>query len=268
MDASLRVDTHVHLHDCYDETTFLDAAATNLEAGNTTGGIRSAICFTEVHGTNRFASWANGSLDAGDSGWSLNATQEPNSLLARHADGRQFALIAGRQIECREGVEVLALGRVEDMSKGRPVREVLDLVSAEGAIPVLPWGFLKWSGRRGKLIDSLLEEVGEGVVFGDNGARLAGSSEPRHLQQARKRGFPVLPGTDPFPFPWDAGRVGSYGLECSGKLSPETPFADFKRIVLAPDFRAQTFGERLGIYSFLRNQVAIQLQKRFKARPA
>ena len=267
MNDWLKVDTHVHLHDCYDTGVFLDAAAYNLQVETGDDRIHSALCFTEVHGTNQFAVWADGFVDVRERGWSISPTRESNSLIATNSDGRTMALIAGRQIECQEGIEVLALGQRMEGADAEPVRDVLRAVVAGGAIAVLPWGFMKWSGRRGKLIDDLIRESHKDLVFGDNGARLAGSPEPRHLRHARSKGYPVLPGTDPFPFHWDAGRVGSYGMTCRGSLSQDTPFADFKAIVLKAGFSARAFGRRLGLLPFMRNQLAIQLRKRLKSWP-
>jgi hypothetical protein len=266
MDNWLRVDTHVHVHNCYDEGAFLDAAALNVRAEPTADSVRAALCLTEVHGVNRFEAWANyrHTERIGCSGWSIAATDEAESILAKDAQGRAMAIIAGRQIECEEGIEVLAIGHAADIADGQPVREVCRLVSEAGAIPVLPWGFLKWSGKRGVVVDDLLRDRPVHMLVGDNGARLAMTSEPRQFLKAREKGIPIMPGTDPFPFAWDLKRVGSFGLQCAGSLSRETPYADFKRIVLHPSFSASSYGKRLGLLPFVRNQVAIQLRKRLR----
>lgn len=267
MDNWLRVDTHVHLHDCFDDGAFLDAAADNIIVAKTKEDtIGAALCFTETRGVRRFDALAKLPATArkGQYGWSFSPTDEDESLLATDERGRTIAIIAGRQIACREGIEVLAIGDDSDFADGEPVREVLNAVTDAGAIPVLPWGFLKWSGRRGQIVDELLRDAPSTMLLGDNGARLAGTAVPRQFAEARQKGIAVLPGTDPFPFTWDMARVGSYGLLCDERLSKESPFADFKDIVLRSGFSAESYGRTLGLLPFVRNQVAIQVRKIFR----
>lgn len=52
--------------------------------------------------------------------------------------------MAGRQIVTAEKLEVLALGTDLDIDDGRPIREVLSLVTENGGLPVIPWGAGKW----------------------------------------------------------------------------------------------------------------------------
>ncbi len=45
----LRVDTHVHMHACFDQSRFLDAAAANLGVlPNTCGRVSGVLCLTET----------------------------------------------------------------------------------------------------------------------------------------------------------------------------------------------------------------------------
>ena len=66
-------------------------------------------------------------------------------------------VIAGRQIVSAERIEVLALGTRTQIPDGQPLAATIDAVRADGALAVLPWGFGKWWGARGRMVDAYLE---------------------------------------------------------------------------------------------------------------
>lgn len=262
----LKVDTHVHFHDCFDEDRFLDAAADSLcdsDSDSNADTVYAALCLTESLGTNWF-----GRLSAmqdrealGKSNWCVRQTHESNSVLVEDGSDRKMAIIAGRQIVCKEGLEVLALGLPDIVEDGNRIRDVLQMVHDKGAIAVLPWGFGKWLGGRGEVVQNLLDDPPCPFLLGDNGGRLALFSEPSLFAQVRKKGLVVLPGTDPFPFAWDGERVGSFGMEWQSGLTLSAPFKDFKTIVDTCGDEGRRFGRLETIPSFFRNQVAIQLRR-------
>ena len=262
--SRLRADTHVHFHECFEEGPFLNAAADALCSDSATSGkIDAVLCLTESYGANWFSRLCDIENNAfvGESGWKLRPTDEENSVLVEDSSSRALAIIAGRQIVCSGGLEVLVLGYKDMPEDGQPVRSVLQLASDAGAVPVLPWGFGKWLGQRGQVVADLISNPPCHFLLGDNGGRLAMFGEPKLFSTGRDSGFSILPGTDQFPFSWDCKRVGSYGIEWDGGLNPDSPFASFKSIVLNGQSQGRTFGSLEHLPAFFRNQVAIQLQR-------
>jgi hypothetical protein len=266
----LRVDTHVHFHSCYDEAEFLDEAAANLIPDiENPDSLLAAICLTETASADWYAE-LYGALSAGadrDNGWAFEATEESNSILALNRKGEMLAIIAGRQVRCQEGLEVLAIGHADKIPDGGSVRQVMLTVSESGCVPVLPWGFGKWQGRRAQIVTELLRDPPCKFAVGDNGGRLAVLGEPALLAKARSLGFPVLPGSDPFPFTWDGRRVGTYGIEFEGELDVCKPFQSLKRLAFGDANSTKMFGGLESIPHFIRNQLAIQvhnLQRRWR----
>lgn len=264
LQSQLKVDTHVHFHDCYDESLFLDAASRHLEIRAVDSDrIHGALCLTETIRDNWFARLTalSSGKKIGNSNWKVRATDERNSVILERSGHAKIAIFAGRQIVCAEGLEVLALGYCGEFPDKQPIRDVMMAVSAAGAIPVLPWGFGKWLGQRGRLVKDLLANRPCDFVIGDNGGRLAGVPEPGMFELVRKMHIPILPGTDPFPFPWDLDKVGRFGLSLENTLDPLVPFETFKALIHDSSIARETYGSLESLPSFIRNQIAIQLRK-------
>lgn len=260
----LRVDTHVHMHACFEQDRFLDAAADNLQVGTVRNGrVDGMLCLTETAEADWFdrvvASFQTSGNGSGH--WCFEPTEESNSCLAVNPENHRIAIIAGRQIVTGEGLEVLALGLKGRFEDGRPLTEVLEAVARAGAVPVVPWGFGKWTGRRGKLVRQLIADPPCNYYLGDNGGRLAMMDEPPEFEEARARGIRILPGTDPFPFSWDVDRVGSFGLEWEGVVAVTHPFRSLQSLLADTTNTLQPYGRLEGLPGFVRNQFAIQVRK-------
>lgn len=263
------VDAHVHLHDCFAVADFLDTAAANFTSAARALGLQSApagcLMLTESQGVDHFATLAAGRAASG--AWQLESTDEPVSLIARSDGAAPIALIAGRQIVCREGLEVLALGTGAPFVDGEPLEDVLKRVAAAGAITVLPWGVGKWQGARGRLIAQLIGQSPIGRLYlGDNGGRLGLAPEPAMLAQARSRGITVLPGSDPLSFPGQVSKVAGYGFVAEAPLDEATPLAALGRYLAKAGPALRRFGRLETLPGFLRAQVAMQLRKRRRQR--
>jgi hypothetical protein len=173
--------------------------------------------------------------------------------------GERLLVIAGRQIAAREGLEVLALAGDAAVPDGLSFGETLHRVRAGGALPVLPWGFGKWWGRRGELVAGALARRGSALLFlGDNAGRPPAGGEPRLFQEAQALGVAVLPGSDPLPLPWHAGRAGSYGFVLEGELSEGSPAGDLRRCLRELRGAPRVFGRRVTLRGFLRDQAALR----------
>jgi hypothetical protein len=273
------VDAHVHIHACYNIDEFFDHAYRNLSRAQPRGGAVPAafyLMLTETAGDHYFdalrqlARGANATVAGGAASavrlqrWSVATTSEDESLVVSEG-GRRLILVAGRQVACKEGLEVLLLGTTGRFLDRRSIHEVLAEGEALGIPQVIPWGAGKWFFGRARLLSELVQGKRSSLFYlGDEGGRPAFWPYPRHFREAAALGVRDLPGTDPLPFPHDIEKVGRVGFcmaldfdeatparSLLGALRAEAPFTRFAR--LEPPGR------------FVRNQLAMQLRKRKSA---
>jgi hypothetical protein len=200
--------------------------------------------------------------------WQLEpAPGEPETLLARKG-GSTVAIVCGRQVRARGGLEVLALGTRREFPDDQPFSDTLKAVRASGAFTVIPWGFGKWFGKRGQVVADSLRELGPGnVSVGDNGTRLSVIATPALISSSADQGFRVLPGTDPFPFGGDCDRVGRFGFLADAALDERAPWRTLRAWLESSSGSPRTFGAPLGPVRFVFNQVGIQFYNRlFRSR--
>ncbi len=268
-------DAHVHVHGCYPLPTFFDRAYTNLQAAarasGAAGGFRGVLLLTEGAGEEAFARFAGlaaagargGSATAPDlGGWRFEPTGEDEAIVARNGE-RSLVLVAGRQVAAAEGLEVLCIGTCARMPDGRPIRDVLAWARQCDALPVIPWGAGKWLFGRAALLDELIDGASGAELFlGDESGRPFFWSTPRHFARGSARGIRNLPGTDPLPFPHEAGRAGSFGFRVDAPLDLARPASALKALLRDPNREIATFGELEGAFAFVRNQIGMQLRKR------
>lgn len=229
------VDAHVHVHSCFSAEALIDGAFRNFRRA------ASELGHSEAVGCLMLAEMAG--------------AQVREELVVRGAE--RLVVVPGRQIVTRERLEVLALGRDVDIPDGLSLSETLARVRESGALPVLPWGFGKWWGRRGALVEEAIRSEGE-LYLGDNSGRLRLAGMPRLLREARRL---VLPGTDPLPFPDQAGRAGSFGFVLEGPLDLSRPAEDLLRRIRALREQPPTYGRGETLPGFLRNQASLQLRQ-------
>jgi hypothetical protein len=263
-DANVRgvpVDGHVHFHSSDLVAKTLDAAASNFAAVSAAPrGIRGVLLLTQAFGERVFEELADGPERGG---WRFDrARTEPETLLGRKRDVA-LAIVCGRQVRAANGLEVLALGTCREFADGGEVERVIAEVQAVGAMAVVPWGFGKWLGKRGKRVRSALESAGVDVVsVGDNGSRLAMWSVPALIRQFEAEGFRVLPGTDPFPFGGDYRRVGAFGFLADLDLDEAAPWRSLRAWLQSSSKSPRHFGKASAPLRFVLNQVGVQVYNR------
>jgi hypothetical protein len=274
------VDAHVHLHPCYDPDELLDNAHANLAAAARGAGqaLRPAyfLLLAECAPDDGFAALralAAGELVRAGSTtptfqlrrWVVSPTAEAISVVARRGE-RELHIVAGRQVACREGLEVLVLGTTRRFADGRPIREILQETEELGVPRVIPWGPGKWFFRRGQLLHALIEEFRKPTLFlGDEGGRPGFWGYPQHFAQAERLGVRDLPGTDPLPFPHDVAKVGRMGLRVPIELDPHRPGGSLLRSLTQPGAPLERFATLEPPLRFVRNQIGMQLRKRLRA---
>jgi hypothetical protein len=259
--APLLVDAHVHVHACFDRDSFLDAALANFQRGAEELGIGApfvgCLLLAEMAGERWFQRLRS---DEGEGRWSFTPTGEETSLVARRSLGNeQLLVVAGRQVRTREGLEVLGLATTEEFPDGLPFEDALARVRWSGAVPVLPWGFGKWWFYRGGLIEALLRRPEPKWIFlGDNGGRPGAGGTPRLLREARRRGIPVLPGSDPLPLAGHEARAGSYGFLVRDGVDERQPAAALRHWLRGLAVQPPTFGGCQGLAQFCRDQIGLR----------
>ncbi len=260
----LFVDAHAHIYRCFDSPTALDGAVENFRRADRSrreGPLRGCLLLAET--TNE--TWYEDHREVeslGGGRWRLTANEADGSILAHGPTGDELVIIAGRQIQTAESLEVLALGGRAPLSEGLSTEETVASARAAGAIVVLPWGVGKWWGHRGRVVREVLEaRSGTEIFVGDNGNRLRFGPMPPLFSLAARRGIRNLPGSDPLPWPGEAARVGRYGFVVRGEISRTTPARDLK-IMLESPLPIDRFGHLESLGRFLRAQSAMQWRKR------
>jgi hypothetical protein len=260
----LLVDAHAHLHRVFDLSQWLSSAASNVAAGAVTAGAPGAVgvmLLADPSGESAFMRLRS-AADAPPGRWSISLTAESESLLVSESGHPRLVVIAGRQIVTAEGVEVLALLSAEQHDDGRPLRETIAGVSHDGAIPVLPWGFGKWTMRRGALVEATISSSTVRMFLGDNGGRLGLGSNPHLFREGAERRMPILPGSDPLPFGDQVSRVASYGFVASTDLDAHRPAYSLRTWLRGLETSPPAYGSLESLGRFLWNQSRMQWRKR------
>jgi hypothetical protein len=272
-DVCAVVDAHVHLHACYDPDAFFDHAYFNLAhaAARTAPAVMRAnyLLMTECESDDYFTRLhsiavgrANGHADWLKR-WKLRATDEPESVVVEEEGHRRLYVVAGRQVACREGLEVLIIGTRQKFRDGERIRSVLDTAASLGLPHVIPWGLGKWFFQRGKLLSELMREYCKPTLFlGDEGGRPGFWPYPSHFREGAEMGVRDLPGTDPLPFPHDVSKVGRVGIRVPIELDEQRPASSLLRVLSDGRTPLDRFASLEQPIMFVRNQVAMQLRKR------
>lgn len=262
----LYVDAHVHIHPAFDLPVFVESCARNVAVAARSRGEDPAAAIGVLllsEGLNEGAFARLESAIGRDLGrWTIHATDEAESLLIRESGSLRLAVIAGRQLVSSEGVEVLALLTPQSFRQGAALTEMVAEVRRSGAIPVLPWGFGKWTLRRGALVAALLRSSEGDIHLGDNSGRLRIAPTPRLFGEARSRGIPILPGTDPLPFRDQQRRAGSFGFLAETTIDPARPASSLRRWIRDLRTQPHTYGSLEMLPAFCWNQVRMQWRKR------
>lgn len=266
------IDTHVHFHDCFDLVEFLAAAATNLERRQEELGLAPAgddaeppawvLLVMETDDRSLSSRLSDGAERLEEAGWQCGPTAEPGTATLRSGGGPPLHIVEGRQVVTAERLEVLATPCSDALASGLSLGETLRAARRSEAVAILPWGFGKWTGRRGRIVRALLESPRrDGLLLGDNGGRLELGVKPRLLTLGAQRGFPVVRGSDPLPIASQVRRVGSSGSLLRGPFDPDRPATSVR--ALLGDLRRppRAFGRGPGPISFVLHQAWMQLRR-------
>lgn len=262
--AATLVDAHVHLHRIDLAGKGLDAAARNFSLLGVPdrSGRRGILLLTQSQGERVFEELAVTSVVGR---WKIRrSNDEPHSLLA--SDGENVvAVICGRQVRTREGLEVQCLGTLREFEDGMSLAEALEAMHDSVGLTVIPWGLGKWTGQRLEMLQGMLNWVEPSAVWlGDNGGRLGLIDPPPLLVGAERRGFRVLPGSDPFPILGDVGRIGSFGFSAEIELSERDPWRVLRDWLKSKPSSPMPYGTPMSLMRFLVNQGGIRVYQRYR----
>lgn len=256
------IDGHVHLHRSHSIEAALDAAVENFERAwarlGSTGSRHAALWLVET--PDESASTRLRGAEAGH--WQVNAHDDVTWRL-RRPDGAQLTLIRGRQVATSEGLEVLLAGTAHPVPDGRSLHEVIESQLEHRVLVMIPWGFGKWTGRRGRAVIQAYESYGaKGLRLADTGVRPRWLPAPGLFRRSKADGRPVFVGSDPFPFRETGDRIGSAGF-VARDLPPEAGWHDMFASLRDPSGPLERFGRPVGTIPFLRLQVRMQQRKHF-----
>jgi hypothetical protein len=271
------VDAHVHYHRDFGWRRFLDGAFVNLdrwvsaEAGD--ADVAGCLYFVDLSGEPSVLQLCErveaGVDDLLPDGCELLPAGEPTARLLERPNGAPLVLVAGRQVATREGLEVLALSCGNAIIDGMEFGDTLDAALTAAAVTVVPWGFGKWWGARGRVVSrALAERRDRRVYLGDNGNRLAFGPPPALFGEAQSREVPVLPGSDPLPLSHHAARALEYGFRIEGDLDPGTPGQALRHHLDGLSEAPPVVGWRSGVARFATDQLRMQWHVRRRHRGA
>ena len=265
------IDSHVHIHPCFQLDRFLDAAYSNFRSAAWTKASGShwqaIVLLTESGATNVFQKLSDNETTSLNTcnAWQFEKTSEDMVVKAVGPDSKQMLISAGRQIVTAERLEVLCLGSRIHVEDKQPIRQTIEYVLNAGALAVLPWGPGKWFGGRGQVVQDMLKYFGANLWLGDNGNRPVFWTTPKIFELAVSAGHKILPGSDPLPFPSENGRAGCFGFMMDGAISGSHPLRDVMSRLRQADTRLEPFGRLESCRRFFRNQLTMQLiNKRLK----
>lgn len=256
------IDGHVHLHPSHPVEAALDAAARNFERAaarlGSTAPRHAALWLVETP-----AESASTRLRGAEAGhWQLNEHDEVTWRLQR-ADGAQLTLIRGRQVATSDGLEVLLVGTADAVPEGRSLRETIESHLERRVLVMIPWGFGKWTGGRGRAVARAYDTYGpQGLRLADTGVRPRWLPTPDLLRRSAADGKPVFVGSDPFPFRETADRIGSAGF-VARDLPLGSGWHEMFAALRDPGGSLERFGRPVGTVRFLRLQVQMQHRKHF-----
>ena len=273
--APIIVDAHVHLHSCFDVITSLNRAQDNfnrvalqLQSENQYTG---ALFLTEGEHEKSFSRLQSffEQKRATDSDirseWRVHYTEESITMFLRKADHPALLVVAGRQIVSQENLELLAIGTRYEFEEKAPLKTLIEQTVSVGAIPIIPWGFGKWTGQRGKFVQTLLEDPSLPPFFlGDSGNRPGFIPKSPLFNEAASRGILNVPGSDPLPFSHDETRLGSFGFVLDEPLGTKTPGKDLITLLKKQPAPLPLFGRGESLLRFVQNQIGMQLRKKIK----
>lgn len=267
------IDAHVHIYAMFDVAKLLDSACKNFIDATKQRNILNftgILLLSETSNEN----WHNQQskiLNSDASGnmltygeWNLSLLQNDTcTIRAIRSTGELIYIIAGKQIATKEGLEILALITTKTFKDGLPTQESLTQIQQSDDIAIMPWAVGKWLGKRGNIINKMLQDHKRPLFFlGDNSGRPSFWINPDHFKLAKKMSIQVIPGSDPLPITDEESRVGQFGFIARDILIESKPSEAIKNIFKNSISDIETYGKLESTYRFFKNQIMLRLNKK------
>lgn len=250
------MDCHVHLYQCFDTSRALGGLMAHLDrlAGPVGGvSLRRVALLYERQGERTCDRLVESSLAP----MAIVDGGEPGVLLVQKDGMPALWLIAGRQINTAERIEVLAPAVNAAFEDGAPAREVIAAVQKAGSVPILAWAPGKWMFSRGILIRKLVAEASPGnLLLCDSAIRPSCSPPPQAMRQALAMGLGMIAGSDPLPIPGDDIWMGTYGIAVRAAFDTGQPATCVRKLLAGLRGDMHIAGRRGGMMAALRRLAA------------
>lgn len=266
MPSHFWLDTHVHLQSSLDLDRLLDSAYLNLSKFCTNKSVDDfyVLFLSSLPQQNLSEMILLGSEDRK---WRLQLNG--SGIKASH-QAQEIYLLLGEQLVSSEGIEVLVLGEPRFLGEHAASAKQI-LASIQNGLAILPWGFGKWLGKRGKIVNSLLQEYATemSLFIGDIPARTGLLGGQSQLKAAASSAVPLLRGTDPLPLDNEVERVGTYATRLSTSKNYPDDIAITDRVFDAmselhtekgkSEVEVSQFGRRLSLVETFRSQIRLRI---------
>lgn len=267
--TTLAIDGHVHLYPVYDLKKAVECGVRNLidHSKKISSNVIPVWLLVERSDANFFdqiyqspEKYENGEVKFKQGNDDLTIVVEKNKEPI-------LFVFAGRQLVTKEGLEVLSLiSNLNIPDRQKSIDEVIQAVTDSGGIPTLNWAPGKWFFNRGKVIARQIKEKSINEIFiGETTLRNTLWPEPKLVKQARKKGFPIIAGSDPLPFKGEEKGIGSFGFTIEGDFGPEKPAQSLRDLMNQNREDIKIIGHRNNIFTFARRQYKIMMEKRTRS---
>ena len=260
-EKTLIIDGHVHLYPNFDLAQAISAGLLNMDSAKPQREAVKIWLLTERSDCDAFAQLKR---LAQVGMYHIVPTVDPEALRIQLGERIVLYILAGRQMVTADGLEICALASSfkaadRELDAAACVKAALDA----GSIVSLNWAPGKWFGKRGEIVQALLnQEPQPGLFIGDSAMRPVFWSEPALMRKARARGWHVIAGSDPLPFAGEELSFGRYGCMVTGQWDSDQPVASLHALLKTSLEPLQPWGRRRGALEFFRRQVSIMREKK------
>lgn len=264
--TTLAIDGHVHLYPVYDLKNAVACGVRNLkEHSKKFSSIMIPVwLLVERSDANFFEQIYQSPEKYENDGVKFKHGNDDVTIVVEKDNAPILYLFAGRQLITNEGLEVLSLiSNLNIPDRQQSMDDVIQAVKDSGGVPTLNWAPGKWFFKRGKVIARQIHERSIDEIFiGETTLRNTLWPEPKLVKQARKKGFPIIAGSDPLPFLGEERGIGSFGFLIEGTFDPEQPAQSLRAMMHRNGKDVQIIGKRNDIFTFARRQYKIMMEKR------
>ncbi len=264
--ATLAIDGHVHLYPIYNLKNAVESGVNNLKfySKKWTSSIIPVWLLVERSDANFFDQiYQSPNRYEYDGATFKQGSDDLTNVVEKHNEPILY-IFAGRQLVTKEGLEVLSLvSNLNVPDRHKSINDVIQLVKDSGGIVTLNWAPGKWFFNRGKVIARQIKEKSINQIFiGESTLRHTLWPEPKLVKRARKKGFPIIAGSDPLPFADEEKCIGCFGFLIKGNFDPEKPAQSFRDLMNCNEKDVRIIGKRNDVFTFAKRQYKIMTEKK------